>query len=71
MFNQEMPATYTPRKYMVRGVTNPEVGFTYYEIITPKCEHIIDCNVDYTSAVKACDILNEAEAAKILACASS
>ncbi len=32
MFNQEMPAEYIPRKYMIRGVLDPKLGL-YFEIV--------------------------------------
>ena len=59
MFNQEMPSTYIPRRYMVRGVLNAPVVGTFYEIVAPGCSNFVDWHVDYHEATKLADTLNE------------
>lgn len=59
MFNQEMPTSYEPRRYMVRGVLNsPTIG-TFFEIVVAGSTDIVDWHTDYNKAVALADSLEQ------------
>ena len=59
-----MPESYVPRKYMVRGViTTGPVG-TYYEIIRPGSDDVVEWDKDYLKLRGICDVLNDTQVGK-------
>ena len=59
MFNQEMPKSYVPRRFMIRGVISTGIAGTYYEIVQPGSNIMVDWNKDYFKLLAICDNLNE------------
>lgn len=54
-----MPADYVPRRYMIRGVITTGIIGTYYEIIRPGSDSVVEWDSDYLKLRDLCDILND------------